>query len=54
MLDKTDLRPMADRMDMFQHVHRKWNQEADRLTHEAWEKGVTWTFGCDRFSPMEE
>ena len=29
-------------MDMFQHVYREWNQEADRLTHVAREKGVTW------------
>ena len=42
MLDKTDLRPMADHMDMFQHVYREWNREADRLTHEAREKGVIW------------
>ena len=39
MLDKTDLRPMADHLDMFQHVHRERNQEADRLTHVAREKG---------------
>ena len=42
VLDKTDLRPTADHLDMFQHVYRKWNQEADRLTHVAREKGVTW------------
>ena len=48
MLDKKDLRPMADHMDMFQHVYREWNQEADRLTHVAREKGVTWnSFACD-------
>ena len=42
MLDKTDLRPTADHMDMFQHVYREWNHEADRLTHVAREKRVTW------------
>ena len=39
MLDKTDLRPMADHVDIFQHVYREWNQEVDRLTHVAREKG---------------
>ena len=38
MLDKMDFRPMADHLDMFQHVCREWNQEADRLTHVAREK----------------
>ena len=42
MLDKTDLRPMTDHMDMIQYVYREWNQEADRLTQVAREKGVTW------------
>ena len=42
MLEKTDLRPMADHIDMFQHVYREWNQEADRLTHVAREHEVTW------------
>ena len=42
MLDKTDLRPKARHMDIFQHVYRECNQEADRLTHVAREKGVTW------------
>ena len=27
-------------VDIFQHVHREWNQEADRLTHVAREKGT--------------
>ena len=31
-----------DHLDMFQHVYREWNQEADRLTHVAREKGATW------------
>ena len=35
MLDITDLKPMADHFDMFQHVYREWHEEADRLTHEA-------------------
>ena len=42
MLDRTDIRPMGDHLDMFQHVYREWNQEADRLTHVAREKGTTW------------
>ena len=42
ILDKVDLRPMADRLDMFQHVYREWKQEAGRLTHVAQEKGATW------------
>ena len=29
-------------VDIFQHVYREWNQEADRLTHVAREKGTTW------------
>ena len=27
---------------MFQHVYREWNQETDRLTHVARDKGATW------------
>ena len=42
MLDKTDIRPMGDHLDMFQHIYRDWNQEADHLTHLAREKGETW------------
>ena len=42
MLDKTDIRPMADHLDMFQHIYRDWNQEADHLTHVARDKGATW------------
>ena len=42
MLDKTDLRPMGDHLDLFQHIYRDWNQEADRPTHVAREKGATW------------
>ena len=41
-MDKTDIRPMGDHLDMFQHIYRNWNQEADRLTHVAREKGATW------------
>ena len=37
-MDKTDIRPMGDHLDMFQHIYRNWNQEADRLTHVAREK----------------
>ena len=35
MLDKTNLRPMADLSDMVQYVHREWHEEAVRLTHVA-------------------
>ena len=41
-MDKTDIRPMGDYLDMFHHIYREWNQEADRLTHVAREKGATW------------
>ena len=41
-MDKTDIRPMGDHLDMFLHIYRDWNQEADRLTHVAREKGATW------------
>ena len=43
-LDKTDIRLMGDHSDMFQHIYRDWNQEADRLTHVARGKGATWNF----------
>ena len=42
ILDKTDIRPMADHLDLFQQIYRDWNEEADRLTHEAREKGTSW------------
>ena len=42
MLDKTDIRPMGDHLDLFQHMYRVSNQEADHLTHVAREKGATW------------
>ena len=41
-LDKIDIRPMGDHLDMFHHIYRELNQEADRLTHVAREKGATW------------
>ena len=43
-LDKTDIRPMGDHLDMFHHIYRDWNQEADRLKHVARENGATWKF----------
>ena len=43
LLDKTDIRPMADHLDLFQHIYRDWSEKADRLTHEAREKGASWT-----------
>ena len=42
ILDKTDIRPMADHLNLFQHICRDWNEEAARLTHEAREKGASW------------
>ena len=33
---------MSDLVDLFQHIHRYWNEKADRLTHEAREKGSSW------------
>ena len=42
IMDKTDMRPMGDHLDMFQHISRDWNQEADRVSHVAREKGATW------------
>ena len=35
MLDKTNLRPMADHSDLVQYVHREWHEEAVRLMHVA-------------------
>ena len=42
MLDKTGLSPMGDHLDMFQQIHREWNQESYRFTHVLREKGTTW------------
>ena len=47
MLDKTDLRSVDDVFDMFQHICREWNQEADRLTHVAREKRGHMELLCD-------
>ena len=44
LLDKTDIRPMVDHVDLLQHIYRNWTEEADRLTHEAREKGACWNF----------
>ena len=38
MLDKTDIRPMGNHLDMFQIIYRDWNQEAGHLI----QKGETW------------
>ena len=43
MLDKTDIRPMGDHLDMFHHMYREWNREADRHMLQ-WKKGATWNF----------
>ena len=42
LMDKTDRQPMGDHLDMFQHIYRDWNLNADHLTHVAREKGATW------------
>ena len=38
MLDQIDIRPMSDHLDLFQHLDRDWNGEADHLTHKGTEK----------------
>ena len=35
----TDIRQMADHLDLFQHIYRGWNEKAHRLTHE---QGANW------------
>ena len=42
LLDRRDIRPMADHLDLFQSIYRDWHEKADRLTHEAREKGASW------------
>ena len=42
LLDRTDIRPISDHLDMSQHIYRDWNQRADHLTHDASEKGASW------------
>ena len=46
---KTDIRLMADHLDLFQLIYRDWNEKADCLTHEAREKGAS----CNSFTMME-
>ena len=43
LLDKTDMRPIADHLDLFQQIYRDWIEKADRLTHETreWEPAGT-------------
>ena len=43
LLDKQDIRLVADYLDLFQRIYRDWNEKADRLTHEAREKGASWS-----------
>ena len=33
---------MADHLDLLQLLYRNWIEEADRLTHEARDKGASW------------
>ena len=42
LMNKTDIRPTKCHLNMFQHVYRDWNEEADHLTQVAREKGATW------------
>ena len=42
LMNKTDIRPTRYHLNMFQHVYRDWNQEADHLTQVARENGATW------------
>ena len=42
MMDKTDMRPMGDHLDMFQRIYGEWNQEDDHLAHVTRKKGATW------------
>ena len=53
LLDKTDIRPMADHLDSFQHIYRDGNEKADRLTHEAREKGASCSFTMMEGSKLE-
>ena len=43
LLDKRNVRPMSDHLDLFQHICRYWNGKADRLTHEARKRGPVGT-----------
>ena len=38
LMDRTDIRPMGDHLDMIQHIYRDWNHEADHFTYVAKEK----------------
>ena len=42
IMDKTDIRPIGDHLDMFQHKYRDWIQDVERLRHVKREKGATW------------
>ena len=41
-MDRTNVRPVCDHLDTFQHIYRDWNQKADHSTHVAREKCATW------------
>ena len=41
LMNKTDIRPTRYHLNMFQHLYRDWNQEADHLTQVARENGAT-------------
>ena len=46
--------PMGDHLDMFQHTHRDWDQEADHLTHVAREKEAIWnSYITEAGTPIE-
>ena len=35
-------RLVADHLDLFQYIFWDWNEKADRLAHEARDKGASW------------
>ena len=47
MLDKIDLRPMGDHLDMYQHIYIDWNLDTDRFTQVAREKSGHMELPCD-------
>ena len=42
MFDKTVIRSIIVLLNLFQHIYRDWNEKADCVTHDTWEKGVRW------------
>ena len=42
LLDQTDIVLMSDHLDIYQHIYRDWNGDADYLSHKAREEGPAW------------